>query len=224
MTGRQPAAPSLIDGTHVTLGAPNKQVQVALQHPSLIRLAAQLATRVPVEATRFDDTRLAAVAAVLRVVDGGPELLFIKRADHEGDPWSGHMAFPGGRHEPGDATLQATAFRETFEELALDLREGQLLGRLDDLAPRNPMLPPILIRPFVAVVAPDVTFSPSEEVAATFWVPLAVLAHEDTRAEHVMTINGARARFPGFRVDQHIVWGLTERIVQQMLSLLDAPA
>jgi hypothetical protein len=66
-----------------------------------------------------------------------------------------------------------------------------------------------------------VIFSPSEEVAATFWVPLAVLRHEDTRAEHVMTINGARARFPGFRVEQHIVWGLTERIVQQLLALLE---
>jgi 8-oxo-dGTP pyrophosphatase MutT (NUDIX family) len=131
------------------------------------------------------------------------------------------MAFPGGRHEPGDASLQATAYREAFEELALDLQQGQLLGQLDDLAPRSPVLPPIIIRPFVSVVAPDVTFVFSDEVAATFWVPLSVLAHEDTRAEHVMTIDGARARFPGYRVDQHIVWGLTERIVQQMLSLLD---
>jgi hypothetical protein len=96
-----------------------------------------------------------------------------------------------------------------------------MLGRLDDLAPRNAALPPILIRPFVAVVPADVIFSPSEEVAATFWVPLSVLRHEDTRAEHVITINGARSRFPGFRVEQHIVWGLTERIVQQLLSLLD---
>lgn len=131
------------------------------------------------------------------------------------------MAFPGGRYEPGDVTLEETACRESFEELALDLRAGAILGRLDDLAPRSPVLPPIVIRPFVAVVAPNVTFVPSEEVAATFWVPLSVLAHEDSRAEHVMTINGARARFPGFRVHEHIVWGLTERIVQQLLSLLD---
>jgi hypothetical protein len=74
----------------------------------------------------------------------------------------------------------------------------------------------------VALVAADVTFLPNEEVAATFWVPLAVLAHEDCRCEHVMTINGTRARFPGFRVEQHIVWGLTERIVQQLLSMLDS--
>lgn len=193
----------------------------SMQHPTVARLVDVLATRVPADATVQYEGRLAAVAAVMRVVDGEAELLFIKRAEHEGDPWSGHMALPGGRHEPDDEDLLHTAVRETLEELALDLRDGRVLGRLDDLAPRSPMLPPIIIRPFVAVVAPDVTFVPSEEVAATFWVPLAVLRHEDTRAEHVMTINGARAHFPGFRVDEHIVWGLTERIVQQLLSLLE---
>jgi 8-oxo-dGTP pyrophosphatase MutT (NUDIX family) len=193
----------------------------ALQHPDVALLSSRLVSRVAVDATVHNDTRLAAVAAVLRVVEGTAELLFIKRSEHEGDPWSGHMAFPGGRFESHDASLEATACRETMEELALDLTCGRILGRLDDLAPRSPVLPPILIRPFVAVVPPDVIFSPSEEVAATFWVPLAVLRHEDTRAEHVMTINGARARFPGFRVEQHIVWGLTERIVQQLLALLE---
>lgn len=197
------------------------RLREALSQPDIARIAEQVRARVPVDAEALDETRLAAVVAVLRVVEGTAELLFIKRSEHEGDPWSGHMAFPGGRHEPEDRVLEDTARRETFEELALDLSRGRVLGRLDDLAPRNAALPPILIRPFVAVVPADVIFSPSEEVAATFWVPLAVLRHEDTRAEHVITINGARSRFPGFRVEQHIVWGLTERIVQQLLSLLD---
>lgn len=197
------------------------RLREALVQPDIARIAEQVRARVPVDAEALDETRLAAVVAVLRVVEGTAELLFIKRSEHEGDPWSGHMAFPGGRHEPEDRSLEDTARRETFEELALDLSRGRVLGRLDDLAPRNAALPPILIRPFVAVVPADVIFSPSEEVAATFWVPLAVLRHEDTRAEHVITINGARSRFPGFRVEQHIVWGLTERIVQQLLSLLD---
>lgn len=197
------------------------RLREALSQPDIARIAEQVRARVPVDAEALDETRLAAVVAVLRVVEGTAELLFIKRSEHEGDPWSGHMAFPGGRHEPEDRSLEDTARRETFEELALDLSRGRVLGRLDDLAPRNAALPPILIRPFVAVVPADVIFSPSEEVAATFWVPLAVLRHEDTRAEYVITINGARSRFPGFRVEQHIVWGLTERIVQQLLSLLD---
>lgn len=193
-------------------------LDAALAHPDLTRLAGRLAARTP-----HDDVadKWAAVAAVFRVVDDAPELLFIKRAHREGDPWSGHMAFPGGRHEPQDPSLEHTAVRETMEELALDLTAGRLLGRLDDLAPRSVHLPSIVIRPFVAVVPPDVSFVPSDEVAATFWVPVSRLRGSDAQAEHVMTINGARARFPGYRVHEHIVWGLTERIVRQLLPLLD---
>jgi 8-oxo-dGTP pyrophosphatase MutT (NUDIX family) len=204
-------------------------LEQALAHADLLRLAQRLAVRTPVDAAtppvrhaavRHPTVRHAAVAAVFRVVETQPELLFIKRADREGDPWSGHMAFPGGRHEPGDMSLEHTAIRETLEELALDLTAGRVLGRLDALAPRSAELPPIVIRPFVAVVPPDVIFTPSDEVAATFWVPLHALRHDEARAEHVITINGSRAHFPGFRVHEHIVWGLTERIVRQLLPML----
>lgn len=195
-------------------------LQFALQHADVSRLARRLGTRIPVDASPIAESRLAAVSAVLRVVDGEPELLFIKRAELERDPWSGHMAFPGGRLEPGDASLEVTAVRETQEELALDLTQGRMLGRLDDLAPRNRTLPPIIIRPFVAIVEPDVVFTPSEEVAATFWVPLARLQHESSKAEYVVEMNGRRSTFPAFRVEQHMVWGLTERIVCQLLALV----
>ncbi len=193
-----------------------------MAHEDIQELARQLALRTPVDETHTAGVRLAAVAAVFRVLAGEPELLFIKRAIVEHDPWSGHIAFPGGRIEPGDDTLEDTAVRETREELALDLSYGQLLGRLDDLAPRSRSLPSIIVRPFVAVVASDVSFVPSREVADTFWVPLSVLRHPDSQAEHVMTINGVRARFPAFRVEEHLVWGLTERIVRQLLTLLRA--
>ena len=92
----------------------------------------RLSVRVPADSAPWPEARLAAVAAVLRVVDE-PELLFIKRAEVAHDPWSGHVAFPGGRMEPDDESLEATAIRETFEELSLDLKAGQMLGRLDDL-------------------------------------------------------------------------------------------
>jgi 8-oxo-dGTP pyrophosphatase MutT (NUDIX family) len=193
----------------------------ALAHPEIDRLAKRLHARTAENAVPAAESRLAAVAAVLRVVANEPELLFIKRAILERDPWSGHVAFPGGRIEPGDDTLQHTAVRETREELALDLTAGVMLGRLDDLAPRTRALPPIIVRPFVAVVHPEVAFEPSREVAATFWVPLSILRDPSTQAEHVMTINGVRARFPAYRVDEHLVWGLTERIVRQLLSLFD---
>jgi 8-oxo-dGTP pyrophosphatase MutT (NUDIX family) len=194
-----------------------------LRQADIARLSQRLLTREAFDATTIADAsrRLAAVAAVLRVADEVPELLFIRRADKEGDPWSGHMAFPGGRFEPHDDSLETTAIRETREELSLDLTQGQLIGRLDDLAPQNPTLPPLIIRPFVALVAPDVTFVPNVEVAATYWVPLHALRGDTARAEHVLSVNGVRARFPGYRVAEHVVWGLTERIVRQLLSFID---
>ncbi len=174
----------------------------------------------PVVAAPWPEARWAAVAAVLRVVDE-PELLFIKRAEAKHDPWSGHMAFPGGRQEPADQSLQATAMRETLEELSLDLACGRMLGQLDDLAPRSPMLPPIIIRPFVALVAPDVSFVLSREVAAVFWVPLSQLRATNARTEHEISVSDVRTRLPAYRVQEHVVWGLTERIVRQLLLMFD---
>lgn len=196
-------------------------VQRALAHETIVSFVARLAAHVPVEAAPWPEARLAAVAAVLRVTDE-PELLFIKRADVERDPWSGHVAFPGGRHETSDRSLEMTAIRETFEELALDLGVGQMLGRLDDLAPRSHALPPIIIRPFVAIVPPDMPLALSREVAAAFWVPLNKLRAPDAQVEHAISINGVRARFPAYAVGEHVVWGLTERIVRQLLSMFDA--
>ncbi len=200
---------------------PSSAMKVSLEQPEIARLVRRLAGREPLDADEgSDDTPRAAVAAVLRVADAVPELLFIRRAERMGDPWSGHMAFPGGRHEPGDASLEMTAVRETREELALDLTQGSVLGRLDDLAPRGPSLPRMLIRPFVALVTPDVVIQPNLEVAAAYWVPVHVLQHQDSRVDHFMTLSGIRTRLPGFLVGGHVVWGLTERIVNQLLPLL----
>ncbi len=194
---------------------------VALQHPTMARMMTRLSAHAVMEAPAEDAVRLAAVAAVLRVTDV-PELLFIKRAEAVGDPWSGHMAFPGGRHEPHDRTLLDTAVRETLEETSINLlSHGRVLGALDDLAPRSPSLPRINIRPYVAIVRPDVEISPSDEVAAHFWVPLDALRAPSTQAEYEMEFDGSRLRFPGYRVGPHIAWGLTERIVRQLLGFLD---
>ena len=193
----------------------------AMAHPVLERLSSRLAEHRAVEAPHDPEARLAAVAAVLRVTEE-PELLFIKRADAKGDPWSGHMAFPGGRHESVDRSLEETAVRETREETAIDLvGAGRVLGVLDDLAPRSPSLPRMMIRPYIAVVRPDVQIIPSHEVADHFWVTLDALRDPSAQAEHEMVIGAMRQRFPGYRVGPHVAWGLTERIVRQLLGLLD---
>src|SRR5688500_11808432 len=84
--------------------------------------------------TTSGPARRAAVALVLRDGPQGLELLFIRRAEHPLDPWSGQIAFPGGRAEPGDADLRTTAIRETAEELGFDLAaDAEYLGHLDEV-------------------------------------------------------------------------------------------
>jgi 8-oxo-dGTP pyrophosphatase MutT (NUDIX family) len=151
------------------------------RHPNVARLIRSLAQHPPVVVDPEPHMRLAAILLALRArADGEPELLMIKRAEAEGDPWSGHIACPGGRMEPGDHDLAVTAVRETLEETGVDVaRDGRLLGHLDDISPRTPVLPPIVIRPYVALVRAGVEITPSREVAAAFWVPVSRAARAD---------------------------------------------
>jgi 8-oxo-dGTP pyrophosphatase MutT (NUDIX family) len=202
-------------------------VEALLEHPDVVRLRAALAARpgvriVPDEAP----LRLAAIALVLRPGDeGAPELLMIKRAEAERDPWSGHVACPGGRMEPGDHDLEQTAVRETWEETGVDIaRDGRVLGALDDISPRTPVLPPILVRPFVAVVKPEVEIVQSSEVAEAFWVPLVALRERAAWGTGLVAVRGHGDREVAvFRHGPHTIWGLTERVLRQFLEYLEGP-
>ncbi|GAC1514703.1 MAG: CoA pyrophosphatase [Gemmatimonadaceae bacterium] len=159
----------------------------------------------------------AAVAVVLRAGTPGLELLLIRRAEREDDPWSGHVALPGGRWDPMDADLAATAVRETFEETGLDLmRQGRVLGTLDDVRPRTRALPSIVVRPYVAVIGGVANIAPSPEVAAAFWVPLSALRDRESWVATPSVPSGAHRWGPAFVHGDHIVWGLTERILTQL--------
>src|SRR4051812_4022154 len=123
-------------------------------HPLVAHLIEQLDKRPGLTIHPEGPTRRAAILLLLRADEHGePELLLIKRAEAEGDPWSGHIACPGGRMDPTDRDLAATAVRETWEETGINIdEEGRLLGHIDDLSPRSPFLPPLIIRPYVGLV------------------------------------------------------------------------
>lgn len=191
-----------------------------LQHPELVRLARALQRTPGRTIVAEPPAKQAAISLVLRPGEvGEPELLLIKRAEHERDPWSGHVACPGGRMEPGDRDLRDTAIRETLEETGVDLgRIGRVLGTLDDLSPRTPVLPPIVIRPFVAAVPSSVETIQSPEVAAAFWVPLSVLRAPGAWGTGTVLVRGVERSVTTFSHGGHTVWGLTERVLRQLLQ------
>jgi 8-oxo-dGTP pyrophosphatase MutT (NUDIX family) len=198
-------------------------VHPLLDHPTFRRLARALSERPGMLAPDDGAPRRAAVAVVFRHTAADQvELLLIKRSEREGDPWSGHVALPGGRHEPSDATLQDTAIRETLEETGIDIaRDGHVLGTLDELRPRTVALPAIIVTPFVAVVPPDVSIETSDEVADAFWVRLASFADPSVAVESEVTARGATWRVPSYHLGAHVVWGMTERILHNLLRLID---
>lgn len=164
----------------------------------------------------------AAVALVLRA---GPalELLMIQRVERADDPWSGHMALPGGRRASADSDLLDTALRETEEEVGITLqRDGDILGPLDEVAPRTPRLPPLVIAPFVARAAPGTEPRPDpREVAATVWIPLPALRRPEALGEVLIELEGGSRAFPAFVYGGYRIWGLTHRIVSTFLEIAD---
>jgi 8-oxo-dGTP pyrophosphatase MutT (NUDIX family) len=184
----------------------------------LERLAQRLAARPPAEVT---DPGLiwAAVAVVLadRAEPGGPVLLLIRRAERAGDPWSGHMGLPGGRRDPGDPDLLTTAIREVLEEVGVRLAPEHLLGTLDDVAPRTPVLPPVAVRPFVFALPEPPPLQPNAEIAAAGWVALPELLDPRTRRTVQVEVRGESRLVSAFVTDAGIVWGMTERILSLLL-------
>ncbi len=166
--------------------------------------------------------RRAAVAIVIRESPDGPQVLLIRRAEHPGDAWSGHMAFPGGREDPGDRSLVATAIRETLEELALDLGlAGRLLGQLTPLpavARGRPV--DMTIVPFVFELTSEVSLRYSDEVAEAVWVPLNLLLQGQLQTTFAVDRDGEQVELPAHNVDGRIVWGLTYRMLDSLFELL----
>lgn len=164
----------------------------------------------------------AAVACILRDGEQGPEVMLIKRAEHPSDPWSGHMAFPGGREDPGDEDLRHTALRETREEVGLDLRShGEPIGRLDDLPAIARSRPTgLLIAPFVYQLEVEPSLRPNEEVQEVVWGPLWAMASGRLDTTRSYQMEGQTWKLPAYNVDGRIVWGLTYQMLQRLFSLV----
>lgn len=174
----------------------------------------------------------AAVAAILRERDPavGAELFFIRRAEHPGDPWSGHIAFPGGRRERADVRLVDTAIRETQEEVGVDLARAELLARLPDLpAMGRSRRTNLVVTPFVFALPEEQAVVPNHEVAETLWVPLARLLAGEGRSTYTYSWEGKSWDLPCFRLEllggggrETVLWGMTLRMLETMFEALAA--
>ena len=189
-------------------------------------LRQRLAVHRAIVAPRGPTTRVAAVAAVLRFSPAA-EVLLIKRAEHPNDPWSGHMALPGGRQDEADATTLQTAVRETHEEVGLDLSEyADGLGQLDDVqaiarARRLDMV--IVPHVFVLRGSPSLVLEPGE-VEAAIWAPLEPMSSNRTATTRPYVHEGRALELPGWTVGEHVVWGLTYTMLQSLFDVLRSPA
>jgi len=175
--------------------------------------------RLPIEPERVPQ---AAVSLILHEVGGSAQAMIIKRAERPGDHWSGHLALPGGRAQIGDKDLIATAARETYEEVGVDLLDGgQFIGQLEIVAPTNARLPRLEIAPFVAIAPNEFKLSLNDEVASAFWVSIADLKRDGRSSFFSMTMGDVIGKWPAYPSEGGPIWGLTERILTNFLSLLD---
>jgi 8-oxo-dGTP pyrophosphatase MutT (NUDIX family) len=188
--------------------------------PSMAEIRAKLGAHAPKLAEPAADVFAAAVAiAFCAPREGEVSLLFIERALREGDPWSGHMAFPGGRRDRADSDLAATAAREAQEEVGLRL--GAPLARLDDFEnTRNPRVPPLVVSPFVYELGRLPELAPNREVQSTVWIPVPWLLHPDAAVDYRFEREAQSFVFPALRYGRYTVWGLTYRILVNLFALL----
>jgi 8-oxo-dGTP pyrophosphatase MutT (NUDIX family) len=162
----------------------------------------------------------AAVAIIARPLPRDVELLFIRRAAFENDPWSGDIAFPGGRISSPDEPPRLTAERETREEVGIDVSRAEMLGQLDDVVGGDGA---VVVSGFVYSVTAPVVLETNHEVAAAGWVPVARLSEPERQTISTFRYKDRDVKLPAIRVfddDSPHLWGLTYQFVERFMRTL----
>ena len=186
------------------------------------RLASYMARLEDADGAAALPTR-AAVALILRDGASGLEALFIERTHHPEDPWSGHLAFPGGRIEPSDASPRAAAERETREEVSLEFLDAEFLGQLDDV---RGITVGVHVSAYVYYLRAHRPLVLSAEVAHAFWVPLGELIDPQRRATQTYRSRDREVALPAVDLlgpGRPLLWGLTFRFVENFAQIVGLP-
>jgi len=159
--------------------------------------------------------RFAAVSMILRDLDS-PSVLLIERARRAGDPWSGQIAFPGGKMQDGDRTARDTAIRETKEEVGIDLEgTADFLGYGEVTTTHTGTMDVV---PSVFSLNRRVKVKPNEEVASFRWIGLEDLLAPTAKYDYQLGYQGRKVEMPAYAVGGYVVWGLTYRILTTLLE------
>jgi 8-oxo-dGTP pyrophosphatase MutT (NUDIX family) len=188
------------------------------------RIRHQLANHQP-EPLSIEATTRAAVAMLLKPQEHDLFMFFIHRAHHPQDPWSGHMAFPGGRQDPEDLDLSYTIYRETREEVGIDLNlHSEYLGRMAELQAMARGRPiNMTVSPFIYLVSSEVSPTPDPgEVQDTIWVPLSFMQRQGVEKTVLRpTPDGSSIQVPALEYGGKTIWGLTYRMLRGFLELIE---
>jgi 8-oxo-dGTP pyrophosphatase MutT (NUDIX family) len=160
-------------------------------------------------------------AAVAIVWARAPEesILLIRRSEREGDPWSGHWSFPGGRRDSRDSDLLQTALRELEEECGVRLGREQMEAALEPATAGRKMGRQVLVAPFVFSVEHELpTVADPREAVEALWIPVRML--RDPARYAVQSVPGMpiEMQFPGIDLNGVPLWGFTYRLVTDWLG------
>ena len=155
----------------------------------------------------------AAVALLLKPVDQDLKVLFVKRVENPADPWSGQMAFPGGKRDAKDQNLKQTVVRETLEETNINLLDRcRFLGVMETL--RSKQRPEMKILPFVVLLEHEPSIKLNEELEGFVWIS------SEELVKHKGTVKFSFGEFPAYIVGNSVIWGLTYRILEKFVHTL----
>ena len=157
---------------------------------------------------------VAAVAVIINSDSEGSSILLIRRAERKDDPWSGQIAFPGGRRSLEDKNLTETAIREAWEEVGIQLKDHHLLGHLPMVGTRNRLMH---VLPVVFELKSPVSIRTNREVTEAFWVPSSDLDRLEVKEREVQVESGSLI-VPSYDYEGRVIWGLTFRIINLLLN------
>jgi 8-oxo-dGTP pyrophosphatase MutT (NUDIX family) len=173
----------------------------------------------PIEIERI---KQAAVTVLLRENLSKTEILLIKRAEHPRDPWSGHLALPGGRADATDTNLIHTAAREMFEEVGIELdQDKNFIGLLPQQTPVSSLIPKLEITPLIAVAPAEFSLQPNDEVATAFWMPISELQRTGKSATYRYQHGEAIIKYPAYPSPHGEIWGITMKILSEFLGIFE---